>query len=73
MKGQPQPQSQGIFGDRWNPISMPIPWAGWHQIPKIVSPSNLHRLMSDFLATEEHRLRILIRREGGKRERVRLS
>ncbi len=46
MKGQPQ--SQEIFGDRWNPIPMPIPWAGWHQIPIIVSPSNLHWLMSIF-------------------------
>ncbi len=71
MKGQPQPQ--GIFGDRWNPIPMPIPWAGWHLIPIMVSPSNLHWLMSNFLATKQPRFRFLIWREGGKRERVRLG
>jgi hypothetical protein len=68
MKGQPQPQSQEIFGDRWNPIPIPIPWAGWYLIPIMVSLSNLHRLMSNFFATEEPRLRFLI-----WRERVRLS
>jgi hypothetical protein len=61
MKGQPQPQSQEMFGDRWN------------LIPIMASASNLHRLMSNFFATEEPRLRFLIWREGGKRERVRLS